>query len=162
MDNTHYYDGKLDFASLYFPPVYKQALIDKFVTDIKPENLENYHTILEQLHVISVEEIFPIVRRVIVLNLINILKDKITPKAFIYLHGIIKDYGTSKNYDPTNKLSADDLLYLTSYHLHDETFIILLIEQLENMEAGFCEQGRTHRLFQLILAFQEEVTSTLR
>lgn len=155
MDNTHYYDGKLDFSMLYFPPTDdRQSLIDKFVADIKPENLENYNTILQQLDIVPIEDVFPIVKRAIVFNLIYILKDKITPNAFIHLDIMIRDYGTDKNYDATNKISADDLLYLTSYHTGDENFIILINEQLENMASGFCAQGRTHRLFQVIFAFQ--------
>ena len=154
MDNTHYYDGKLDFSMLHFPAIDIQSLIDKFVTDIKPENLENYDSISQQLNNVSVEEVFKIVKRAIVFNLVYILKDKITSNAFAHLDVMIKDYGTDKNYDKTNNICGVDLLYLISYHLDNKDFIILLNEQLENMSSGFCQQGRTHRLFQLVLTFQ--------
>jgi len=62
----------------------------------------------------------------------------------------------SKNYDPINKLYADDLLYLSYEKIIVEKntdFTNILISQLEDMISGLCSQGRTTRLFQILFAF---------
>ncbi len=73
-----------------------------------------------------------------------------------YLQIIINDIGTSKNYDPTNCLNADDLLCLCWEYKDDEDFIQELNIQLLDMATGFCPQGRTHRLYQLLVAFKND------
>ena len=63
------------------------------------------------------------------------------------------------NYDPTNELYADDLLYLCACLVQkmplNETLIFLLNEQLVQMSTGMCPQGRTHRLMQIIMTFEQ-------
>ena len=71
-----------------------------------------------------------------------------------FLKKIIDDIGSNNNYDHTNDLNADDLLSLCSILKHNEDFLNELEIQLLDMQSGFCSQGRTHRLFQLILLFQ--------
>ena len=72
---------------------------------------------------------------------------------------IINDSHNASNHDLSNDLHADDLLYLCGIimeKLEDkETFIEMLNEQLNDAHSGMCAQGRTHRLFQLIIAFKE-------
>ena len=77
----------------------------------------------------------------------------IDKKAIKYLKTIVKDIGTPKNIDSTNKLNADDLLCLCWMHRNNKDFIDELEIQLLDMATGFCPQGRTHRLYQLLLAF---------
>ena len=63
----------------------------------------------------------------------------------------------SPNYDPTNDLHADDLLYLCFEQIVLENNLDLtraLISQLEDMRTGLCAQGRTTRLFQILLAYR--------
>ena len=70
-----------------------------------------------------------------------------------FLMGIIDSMETPANYDPTNNLNADDLICLCWELRQNESFIENLIIQLIDMGTGFCPQGRTHRLFQILLAF---------
>lgn len=65
---------------------------------------------------------------------------------------IVQDIGN--NYDSTNDLHADDLLYLCSELTGDSSFVDLLTAQLVEMSTGICAQGRTHRLLQILWAFQ--------
>lgn len=78
---------------------------------------------------------------------------KINLESSLLLSKLISDIGTGANYDPTNKISADDLLVLCSEKKDSVDFIQELIIQLQDMKTGMCSQGRTHRLYQLILAF---------
>lgn len=73
-------------------------------------------------------------------------------KHFIQL--ILDNWNQPSNYDPTNDLKADELLYLCSKYKDNSDFIHLLDEQLSDFKTGSCSQGRTHRIFQLLLAFQ--------
>lgn len=63
------------------------------------------------------------------------------------------------NYDPTNDLYADDLLYLCYELLHrsfdHNDLTALLNDQFNEMSSGMCPQGRTHRLISVVLAYQE-------
>lgn len=67
---------------------------------------------------------------------------------------IINDAGRESNYDKSNDIHAADLLYICVDFSTNKDFIELLRIQLTDMNTGFCPQGRTHRLFQLIMAFQ--------
>lgn len=57
-----------------------------------------------------------------------------------------------KNYDHSNNLHADDLLCLISTK-NSIDLLELLCLQLKEMTGGMCPQGRTHRLYQIIVAF---------
>lgn len=70
-----------------------------------------------------------------------------------YLQGIINSIGTQQNIDKTNNINADDLLCLCWEMRHNRDFIKVLEDQLMDMGTCFCPQGRTHRLFQTLLAF---------
>lgn len=62
----------------------------------------------------------------------------------------------SGNYDPTNDLDAGDLLYCCSHKIKNLDFCKILVGQLEDMTSGLCAQGRTHRLFQCLVSFEDE------
>jgi hypothetical protein len=78
------------------------------------------------------------------------LKDII---AISFLKKIIVDFGKDSNLDKTNELIADDLICLCWFHRNNIDFIECLETQLNDMSTGFCPQGRTHRLFQILIAF---------
>lgn len=77
----------------------------------------------------------------------------INPKALYYLNAIVNDIGTINNIDHTNHINADNLICLCWMHRNNDIFIKELEIQLLDMETGFCPQGRTHRLYQIIAAF---------
>ena len=57
-----------------------------------------------------------------------------------------------KNYDCTNSLRADDILYLfASFIRRDIEVCDMLNIQLGEMAGGMCPQGRTHRLLQILI-----------
>ena len=70
-----------------------------------------------------------------------------------YLDLIISSIGTASNVDHTNGLVADDLLCICWVYRENPNFMIELETQLNDMSTGFCPQGRTHRLFQVLVAF---------
>ena len=75
------------------------------------------------------------------------------PIPLKYLDLIISSIGTASNIDPTNGLVADDLLCICWIYRENPDFMIELETQLQDMRTGFCPQGRTHRLFQVLMAF---------
>ena len=79
------------------------------------------------------------------------------------LCSIIADIGSQRNLDTTNGISADDVLCLALPHVTNADFLNCLEEQLLGMSTGFCAQGRTTRLWQVVLAFsnfKEELSHT--
>ena len=72
-------------------------------------------------------------------------------RALQFFDRMVSDFesGNEGNWDPINKLDAADLLYVVCHHIKDYD-IILLSEQLNDMGTGFCPQGRTIRLIQII------------
>lgn len=81
------------------------------------------------------------------------LLELIDQNKALYLRDIISNMGSSVNFDPTNNLWADDLISLCWVYRHNPYFITELEIQLTDMSTGFCPQGRTHRLYQIILPF---------
>jgi hypothetical protein len=88
-------------------------------------------------------------------DMISMLIEKVDVNASVNMLVIMNDIGKNSNYDNTNSLNAGDLLYLCSKYSNNEDFIQELNIQLLDMNTGFCPQGRTHRLFQLLLAFDD-------
>lgn len=80
----------------------------------------------------------------------------INTRAFSYLNSIVQDMGTYKNVDNSHHppLIADDLICLCWEYRDNPEFISELEIQLMDMATGFCPQGRTHRLFQILMAFK--------
>ena len=86
----------------------------------------------------------------------TLVKLNINPIVMIFYDGIINSYIQSdgKNYDPINNLDAIDLLYIIYLISQNNDDILLLLgDQLEDMKTGFCSQGRTIRLVQIITIF---------
>ena len=90
------------------------------------------------------------------LRLCQELNPLIKGKALIYYWMIMRDKDGKSNYDPSNNLSALDLLAMAASHKDNPDFILLLNSQLKDMATGSCPQGRTHRLFQLLMAFNKD------
>ena len=124
LTETHFYDGQLEKAVL-------EADLSRASQKTSEEKLAAF-------------------------GLLRSLLPKITHHNFDV---IVRDFirtGRTKgaNYDPTNDLYADDLLYLCSELSSDPVLIDLLTAQLVDMSTGICPQGRTHRLFQVLWALQ--------
>lgn len=96
--------------------------------------------------------------KLVCLRKLRAVLEKLNPKpiAMKFYDGIISSYiqEDGKNYDPINKLDPIDLLY-TIYLIYQQNKDILLLvpDQLEDMKTGFCPQGRTIRLVQIIKIF---------
>lgn len=83
---------------------------------------------------------------------INNLRDN----GIVYYDRMVQSYikDDSKNYDPVNNLDPIDLLYVVFLISNDnEEILSILSEQLNDMKTGFCPQGRSIRLIQIIDAF---------
>ena len=101
-------------------------------------------------HVITVDnECFNLLRKDLVrLNIDNI--------GLKYYDQMILSHKNSdgSNYDPINKINAIDLLYIIYTISRDNDIVLtLLIEQLHDMKTGFCPQGRSIRLLQILYLF---------
>lgn len=83
-------------------------------------------------------------------DLLSFLEDKL---SIGFLKKIISDFGKNSNIDKTNGLIADDLVCMCWNHRNNKDFIEILQLQLKDMSTGFCPQGRTHRLYQTLMAF---------
>lgn len=125
--NTHYYDGQLQNSTLemLLNPIHDLSRNSKAYAFNQLKNK------LKQIHAFDHESC----------RNYNI---------------VVNDFHTQnhKNYDHTNNLWADDLLYLLSeYVVRFPDLLDLLALQFKEMTGGLCPQGRTHRLYQLALAF---------
>jgi hypothetical protein len=72
----------------------------------------------------------------------------------------------SPAYDPSNQFRADNLLYLC-YELSciqeiEKDIIDLVCLQFQDMQTGFCSQGQTTRLFQIIIPFANFLKNEMR
>ena len=102
-----------------------------------------------------------------VLNLINTVVTDVPEKNEIsirYLTSIVNDWGNSNNYDNTNNLSADDIMYVLSVEWKNlelsngeliQDFSKNFFIQCMDMQTGPCPQGRVIRLWQLAAIFLE-------
>ncbi len=89
----------------------------------------------------------------------NVLRSHLPATIHRNLNVIIDEFirtghAHNQNYDPTNDLYADDLLYLCCEIAEewdwDPQVLTMMGTQLLEMSGGFCAQGRTHRLFQVV------------
>lgn len=133
--NTHTYDGKLSLAKRSLSS--ELARVSQIPKGKKLENFTQMKGILQR---------FP----------------GFIPQAAHCFETIFRTFSTDghvprgTNYDPTNDLHADDLLYLCYEKLEEgrnKDFAEGLLLQLQEMAGGLCAQGRTTRLFQLLLAY---------
>ena len=76
----------------------------------------------------------------------------ISPSGMANLHSIISHIGCSPNYDPTNKVRAEDLLIYLGDFIDTEDYAVLINTQLEEISLGPCPQGRCTRLFQIAMS----------
>lgn len=126
--NTHFYDNNMSKDVLENI----RALINKSINIPKDDKLESFDKLRKTL---------------VKLN---------NPITMIFYDKIINSYIQSdgKNYDPINNLDAIDLLYVIYLISQNNDDILLLLgDQLEDMKTGFCPQGRTVRLVQIITIF---------
>lgn len=78
------------------------------------------------------------------------------PLSLHFFDQIVIDHYNPPNFDQTNNLSAYDLLYLIALHF-ENIDIPSLSEQLQDMSTGFCPQGRTIRLYQIIYSLLPQI-----
>ena len=78
---------------------------------------------------------------------------KMNPIAIKYLTCIVNSIGENTNIDNTNHLNADDLISLCWLLKENKDFMKELEIQLLDMQTGNCPQGRTHRLYQILIPF---------
>lgn len=79
-----------------------------------------------------------------------------TTKGLQFFDNIVR----SPSYDPINQLNPVDLLYicyliLLNENIDKKDLLSSLNIQLEDMETGFCAQGQTIRLLQIIFSFSK-------
>lgn len=125
--NTHYYDGQLHnaFLETLLNPIHNLSKNTKATAFSKLKHKLNQSAAFDQ---------------------------EARKNYNIVVHDF--HYQNHKNYDHTNNLWADDLLYLLSEYIHSfRDLLDLLAVQFKEMTNGLCPQGRTHRLYQLALAF---------
>lgn len=84
------------------------------------------------------------------------LSDDLAKKYYI----ILIDQNDNSNFDLINKLNSNDLLfliieYLEKQNFKDNSLIDILTIQLQDMATGFCSQGRSIRLFQIVKSLYE-------
>lgn len=88
-------------------------------------------------------------------NNLHLFESKISDKAYQVLKIIVNDIGNTNNFNSFDLISVESLIYLCFEYIENSDFLVLLSEQLEQMLDGFCAQGRTHRIFQILLAYQD-------
>jgi len=84
-----------------------------------------------------------------VLNYVTLITDKISPESRFFLSGIVNDI---ERFDEINQVFILDLMYICT-NFGTEDFLSEFDIQLRDMQTGFCEQGRSIRLIQLLRAF---------
>jgi len=126
---THFYDKHISKEAL--EKIEPFILISKNIN--QEEKLSYFYTLRKELELIK--------------------SDKIGIKFYDkMIDSYVKDDG--KNYDPINKLDPIDLLYIIYLiQKYNKEILLILGEQLNDLRTGFCPQGRSVRLIQIILAF---------
>ena len=138
--DTHTYDGKL---------IERKCNIQDLLDCMSILDTNKKIQMMEKLKM----EIFRVSNRRTVLHFMDmIISDFIS-------------YGNGKgpNYDPTNNMSADDLLCIchdilfsddkTAGHIDKKDFVEILCLQLDDMASGSCPQGRVARLASVVFSF---------
>lgn len=78
---------------------------------------------------------------------------KLTTTAFDYFNRSYEEL-KQNNFDDKNNVNYVDILYLCYKNIDNDDFIKMINEQFEDMQTGFCIQGRTIRLIQILQAFE--------
>lgn len=132
--NTHFYDGKLKG---------KKEELDPYLIDVGKIEM----TAKLKLFTTFSDLLSP--------------RPTTTPQSQRNLKIIVDDYRKygphiGPNYDSSNNLASEDLLYLLAYLIIDlesdqrGNFLDLTNQQLTEMSSGLCPQGRAYRLLQII------------
>ena len=139
--NTHHYD--------------KQLLDNEVI-----------HRVMKEISIVTGDDKKERVKE-FVFNLTNTVVTDVPEKNEIsirYLTSIVNDWGNSNNYDNTNNLSADDIMYVLSIEWYNlqlsnseliQDFSKNFFIQCMDMQTGPCPQGRVIRLWQLASIFLE-------
>lgn len=88
---------------------------------------------------------------------LSLLRERIKEDNLSNFDTIIRDWESKSrsNYDPTNDLDAGELLSLSTKYTDCEDFNLLLNHALNEMKTGMCPQGRSTRIYSLLLAFKD-------
>ncbi len=134
--DTHHYDGKLHTNTLI-----------KTVHNLTNQNLIDQKNIY-------------FTRLIQDLKINPLVPKQYLPTAIEAVNQITHGIQQSSNYDNTNGMYADDVLYIVCRKI-DETnntdALVYLSEQLSDiMTSGQCPQGRSTRIFQVLVALSPE------
>lgn len=132
--NTHYYDGKLVDHELVQAVHDQQKVADAELTAHK-------HLLFTNL----IEDI----------KLNPAVLDKYRPTAIRAVEVIKQNIRQAANYDQTNSMYADDVLYMVCKNTKNADVLVYLSEQLSDiLTSGQCAQGRSTRIFQVLSALE--------
>lgn len=139
--NTHHYDNKINLGTEIV------GKLEQFSSSEKKDVVSRF--ILEILSM-NVPE-----------------KDDVSVR---FLNTIVNEWGLSSNFDNTNNIKAEDMLYICALEwdiigllLTDQMVIIstdfakLFFTQLSDMQSGPCAQGRAIRLWQIAKTYLEMI-----
>lgn len=122
---THSYDGK--FREYANSGVYGEMISKASDTDLKIK-VAKFDELIEK---------------------INATTNKYKPTSITSVNLIKSSISSTANYDASNNLRADNLLYVLCEN--DKIELDVLMEQLSDIiTSGQCPQGRVHRLWQLV------------
>lgn len=137
--NTHYYDNKIVLSS---------DLVEKL----------NEHSSNEKEDVV----------RQFVLEILAINIPEKDNASVHFLNIIVNEWGQPSNFDCTNNILAEDMLYICALEWNNisllpinemvtirNDFSKLFFTQLSDMQSGPCAQGRATRLWQIAKAYLE-------
>ena len=125
--NTHTYDGKLKNA------------------------IKEHYDILRETHSINIDD-----KKKVLENLKITIEECDIPSATRAMNLIINNCGDLPNYDPSNDLWAEDLLYLINKKISNDTISVLAEQLSDIVTSGPCPPGRTTRLWQVYLFLYDE------
>ena len=138
--NTHYYDGKLLANELVQAVHDQQKVADAELTTHK-------HLLFTGL----IEDI----------KINPAVLDKYRPTAIRAIEVIKQNIRQKNNYDQTNSMYADDVLYMVCKkidHTKNKDVLVYLSEQLSDiLTSGQCSQGRSTRIFQVLSTLDKGV-----
>jgi len=133
--DTHFYDKNISKEILDK----LQILIDNSKDISYDDKLNAFYQIIEK---------FKTSNKIIIYFLDQIVQ------TFINNNRDKKQDSNNKNYDSINKLETTDLLYIVYLiSQKDENILSMLKEQIIDLQTGFCPQGRTIRLVQIIMPY---------
>jgi hypothetical protein len=142
--NAHYYDGELlcdDYDNKDMVAIL--ALIANIPSEEKKENVSEF--------------IFNLTTS----SLVKDMPEK-NSTALSYLNKMVNDWGGSLNYDATNNISSEDVLYICASEWRNlflakseliKDFAKNFFIQCADIQSGSCPQGRVIRLWQVAASY---------